>query len=221
MRVNVKAITVASHECGHFRKLLLSCRRQGFEPTVLGMGAPFRGYGYRLKLLWQYVLNACAPEDLVVHCDAFDTVFAGDLASLKLRFDALRVNLLVSAEKYCWPDAALAATYPVCHTPYRYLCAGLWMGYVGAVLGVCDALGVQSMPDCADDQREFTRLYVTSRGLIQLDNDCVVFQNLHESIGDLEFSGNISNRVTGTRPVVFHGQGLTDMSGVLIHLGLA
>jgi len=185
------------------------------------MGVPFRGYGYRLKLLRHHIANECRPEDVVVYCDAFDTLFASGLSSIDMRFRSLGMGVLFSAEKHCWPDAAAANAYPPCHTPYRFLCAGLWVAYVAPILKVFDAMGVELMDDDVDDQREFTRCYLSLDGLIYLDSECSIFQNLHDALDDLEVCGVIVNRVTERCPAVFHGQGLTDMSRVLDALGLS
>lgn len=213
--MKITVLSVASHQCLHFDAFLRSCQRQGFEPIILGTGSPFRGYGYRLKVIREHVLATSASEDIVIHCDAFDSIFVGHPHGIARDFLRMNAPIVFSAERNCWPDADKARLYPPSPTPYRFLCAGGWIAYARELMTLLDVIEVRFLPDDADDQREFTKAYLGARRLIHLDHHCTIFQSLRDSENDIVMGDSIRNHITGSTPKIIHGNGLSNIGGVI------
>lgn len=169
-----------------------------------------------------------ASEDGLFLCtDAYDVLALNKCnkenleKKIKKHFDLDKVTFC--AETNCFPDQSLAEMYPNCYSDWKYLNAGLFVGRASVIkkmleLTMCDI--VNSM-----DQLEFSKLFLESN-LINLDVECKVFQTLfRKEYGrqicweDFEIKNKkIMNRKFETFPLLFHGNGMVDMNGLLKYI---
>jgi hypothetical protein len=213
-------VTVASESAGHFDKFLASCKRIGITPRILGWGMPFPGYGYRLKVVYERLCRVQGRNRVVLFSDAFDSVVLAPLETIVERFLELECPIVMSAERVCWPNPAKATAYPPAPTPYRFLCAGGWIAFADAMRELLETVSVADLPSDINDQAVFTDIFLTGASRIRLDYGCAVFQCLYAAEGDLDLLDGVRNTVTGSRPLVIHGNGLSDLSRVFQSLGL-
>lgn len=210
----MKLLTVATHSAGAYSALQESAKRAGLELITLGWERGWRGLNQKLHLVTE-ALESLEAEETVLFVDAHDTILIGSGAEIEAKFRALGDPFLCSAERNCYPVAEWAERYPPCDTPYRFLNSGVWMGEVGFTRALFEQMQVARLPAELNDQRLFTEWWLSYRGFT-LDRQCTLFQSLFGAEQDLVFEGLcLRNVLTGTYPLVLHGNGRTDMSAVI------
>ncbi len=214
---------------GHLDVLVDSCRACDLKLHVLGGGVEWKGSAMRLLLFADFL--AGVPDDAVyAFVDAYDVVLLPNAIELASRFRAFEAPLVFSAEVGCWPFSELAVRYPPapvlqpsCRppreafvrppppvtTPYRFINAGSYIGYAGAIRKLLHELAPRGDED---DQGLFTRYYLDQPGTITLDHEASLFQSLHlVPVNDLVFEDGetltLRNRWLGSRPCLLHGNG--------------
>ena len=209
--------TVATHSGGHFTDLLQSCRCKDVQPVVLKPAVPYC-HGQKIVLARHFALEHWHEFSHFLFCDAFDVILAADAVEILLAFERLASPIVFSAERSCSPDRLLRWRYPKAETPYRFLNSGLWMGETKAVREMFQSLqspAVGGEPSC---QRIYTNLFLHGKAPIALDYHCHLFQSLYWSDFDLEWDSaarRVRNRITGTHPCAFHGNGRSNLDQVI------
>lgn len=146
--------------------------------------------------------------------DGFDSFMCQPLHAIAREHAAMgSPEIILSAEKNCFPDATLAKLYPLQDSPWEFVCAGGWLVEISArVCGVFDQLCAEESPE---DQLTWARAYVNGfvGGMATLDVGCRIFQTMW---GTSEFdevtvtpkiNGDVVNHVTGSHPCVIHFNG--------------
>jgi hypothetical protein len=231
---DIRVITVATRADRHFHKFKASWNRFGVDPVLLGWGQTFLGFGCKLKWLAEY-LEQRHEFKYLLFCDAFDTVTTCGPNSILENFQKLASEtvshpgrphapeIIFSAERNCWPDADRAREYPSAKSPYRFLNSGLMIGLTSAFRQLLERGHASDVPPNGRDQATYTDFFLRQTAPISLDYDCRIFQSLWGSLPDVEWHGGkqaIRNRITGEYPLIFHGNGNTDMTQVLQWLRL-
>lgn len=114
------------------------------------------------------------------------------------------------------PDPARSSHYPRRPTPFRFLNAGGLIGHAGYIRALLEP-SMSRITSWNDDQRWYTTAYlaIQERNNFFLDSNCEIFQTLHGTdVGGKELlfnesSGRWYNALTGTYPVLMHGNGKT------------
>ncbi|KAK7094083.1 procollagen-lysine,2-oxoglutarate 5-dioxygenase 1-like [Littorina saxatilis] len=215
-------ITVATEGTDGFKQFLRSTKKYGLKVKVLGMGETwkggnmnFAGGGFKVNLLKKEVEKHRDDENLIImFTDSYDVVFTEGAETILERFAKFDARVVFSAEGYCWPDLSLQDKYPpVKPSEKRYLNSGGFMGYASEVHQI---LQYSPLENGSDDQRYYTSIFLNRplRGKlnIKLDTKSEIFQTLHGALGDImiKFRGDHSylyNVLTGTSPIVIHGNG--------------
>jgi hypothetical protein len=172
-------------------------------------------FGLKLKYTREYLRNL-DPMELVMYVDGYDVLMdttmekiENELKECQIRYDMSFDNqVLFSAETNCWPDPALHTRF-LAHfpSPFRFLCAGCFIGQVRVLGNLLDNDNLQ-YDESTDDQYWWTLMYLNSSNLIVLDHACIIFQNLFGAQDLLEMrDGYWYNKATNTLPLVFHGNG--------------
>lgn len=211
-------VAVCTHETLALRCFRASCRQQGIRPHILGMGQPWGGFGWRLKLLLQTLRERQGEWEHVLFIDGFDSVVTGDLDEILAKFRAIGSRLVFAAETNCWPGDPDAEEYPASPFRYRFLNGGGFLGRVDYLIQVMDELEMAGLGNHAIDQQHWAKAFVSGRFDIKLDVGCEIFHCLFEARADLVFEKRILNRSTRTRPAIFHGNGNTKYEDVTAHI---
>jgi hypothetical protein len=152
----------------------------------------------------------------ILVCDAYDVLPLKDINNEDL-YHKLTGNLdlnkiTFNAEKNCYPDTSIINKYPQCNTPWKFLNAGVYFGKVGKIKNMLEII----LPRIknSDDQKQFSHCYVNREFDIALDTECKVFQTMYMlNPLDLSYKNNkITNNITKTEPILFHGNGNSDLS---------
>lgn len=156
------------------------------------------GGGVKLNLLSQ-ALKEIPDNDVVIFTDAYDVFFMEDAETIVRRFLSFKTEALFSAERYNWPDKHSA--WPPVHTPYRYLCSGMFMGRAHELRKIIGEI----LPNKHSDQLYLQQRYLTGQFKMKLDVEQYIFVN-HEPKADI-IKGNLYNPVTKCYASIYHGNG--------------
>ena len=138
------ALTYASHpgRDDRFCRSLESAIRNGLDLRVLGWGVKWEGLSQKLGAALRAVEEL--PGDCpVVFTDAYDVLFTQGESAMRKAFDAIKADLVFSAECGCWPQGTrdrgrtCRDEYPPSPTPYRYLNSGSWAGKASVAANFC------------------------------------------------------------------------------------
>jgi len=212
------ATVVTDTEDPRFRLLCKHARAHGvrvhplvsFVPVGHGTG----WFGAKLYLVRDY-LYTLPVSDVFMFVDGYDVLIDASahdiLAAFRHMSRHMQTDIIFSADSGCWPDEELASRYPEVDSPYKYLCSGTYIGYVGALKRIMDTyidFSDREVLKTADDQRVFTDIYFRS-GAIALDTQNVIFNCLNMQLGDVELHPRRGwyNKETNTFPLIFHGNG--------------
>jgi hypothetical protein len=214
-RLHVATI-VTDAEHPNLVKMVQHARRHRLHIEVLmgdfRFGPGGLGWGPRLRVFRNY-LNTLPPDDVVMFVDGYDVLVDAGPADILRQFDATLKGarkVLFSAECNCWPDADMAAQYPVSDSPYKYINGGTYIATVDVMRAFMDTYLRFEWKgfDNIDDQREYHKIYL-STDAIALDADNTIFNCIFGREVDLVRTPHKGwyNKQTKTYPLVFHGNG--------------
>jgi hypothetical protein len=171
----VKVITVATKADGYFTALRESCLRLGYEFVVLGWQEKWKGFGWALRLVHDFLETLPDKREVVIVVDAYDVVAVRPARDALRRFRALHTDILVSIE-----NTEHNIFGVVVHDVKFGRCfgssmnTGLWMGYAGALTHMLASLPIE---DSSDDQKLITQFCKrrASRHAIDVDFHSLVF----------------------------------------------
>lgn len=189
-----------------------SCERVGIDLQTYGSGKSWPGSYGVAKILDACDFMKTRSEDICLYTDSQDSFLVyGEQKILEAYERCGSPMILLQAEKNCYPERNWASEYPVSRSPWRYICAGGWMGKREALIQSLEELAdsEQFRMDSFCDQRVWTDWYLrypTAQLRAALDTNCEVFQSLfwRDEMTDDGF-----NLITGTRPCIVHMNGRT------------
>jgi len=208
----MKIITCVSDKDndGH-RQLIRSLNHFGYDYDVLVH--PF-GFGRQM----QYVYQWCkANWGWFLYTDGWDTFALAGLEELKSKMPE-GCNMIISAEKNCYPHADKSVRYPVCDTEWKYVNGGGFMADAEYFWRVYEDT---HQPD-DNDQDWLTEVFLSGKAL--LDTCCGIFQTIAFE-GQTDFSRvltspgwddgvRLRNNKTNSLPIFIHGNAQTPMKKI-------
>ena len=149
---------------------------------------------------------------LVLFVDGWDVVLNGGVGILETEYRKhYDGKVVAAAEVFCWPPDIKAEDYPdTGDNPFRYLNSGCYMGPASKVYRIIDRANCQPTDD---DQGAMARIFLEGKENFVIDSDCRLFQCLNGVLDKVEVdpgTGILRNTITGTKPLVIHGNGNSD-----------
>ncbi len=206
----MKIITIASDANfpGH-QQLIRSLNHFNYDYDV--MITPFE-FGRQMKTIYQWCK---ANWGCFLYTDAYDTfALAGpdELQNLCVsRIYLPECQMMVSAEKACYPHPEMAARYPATKSDWKYVNGG---GFISTCEYFCKLYEDGTHDTETNDQVWLAEQFLKRQDEIIIDNNCDIFQTIaFEGIADFSYQEKrMINRKTGSKPIFIHGNGHTDMS---------
>lgn len=211
-----------------WRGLNESLARFKVKPTVLGYGQKWSGLGSKAKLLKKAIESGAITSDRVLFVDSHDVVFTKSPSKVDeiymSTYEAL-YDIVMNAERWIFPDPDLGPYHPKSDYPYRYLNSGIMIGKTASIFDMLEQMQVDAWVDDyqnsdgswthINDQLDFQKKFLFGQVAdnepdIGLDDCCLMFQTLTgESLENFDFSKpkTPKNIITGTSPMVWHGNG--------------
>lgn len=207
-------ITVATDES---KAVLLKTSAERFNINLNNLGAGVEwgggdmtgpGGGQKINLVKSF-LNTVDDNDVVLFVDGYDVVINDDMQTILERYNDMNGDVIVAAEKNCWPSKDMADKFPDTHTAYRYPNSGLYIGKVQAL----KALFRDNLTDREDDQLYLQRAILNAPMLnikVVLDIENYIFQciaSTNEAELVVKSNKQLLNTETRCCPCILHGNG--------------
>ncbi len=187
-----------------------SCARVGVNLLTWGDGRSWPSYGQG-KIEHARDFLKSRPEELVLYSDGTDSFLRAGTDVIIAGWEATgSPDILLQGEKNCYPEGDWASEYPLTESPWRYICAGGWMGRREALIQAFDEIMMRDLWRSGNggcDQRDWTDWFLRAEGAqerAKIDTECRVFQSLFQT---QEMDSDGQNLVTGSYPSVFHFNG--------------
>jgi hypothetical protein len=201
-------LTVASDMTQGAKQLLATCKKNGVEIEILGLGQPYQGNGHKLVHLKEK-LKSYSWNDIVLFVDAYDILFMADTKTILEKFYNMKSSFVIAAEKNCFPFKELADQYPPSPTPFRFLNSGSFIGKVHVIQKILEDL--EPIIINSSDQAQFTKHYLKHPELYTFDYQCELFlplSTVKESDVRLNYKKKtVDCLITNTKPCIVHGNG--------------
>lgn len=236
--MNVQVVCVSSRvpqeSYYFFRECIESFRRFGETPVILGEGQPFRGLMEKPNLYRDWIRAGNATSDRLMLVDAWDIIAIKHPHGLGDRLEEFDCDILMNAERSCFPRGDLADQFHDPGTPWKYPNSGFIMGYTEAILTLLESMDLESIGfdrvnedgtrTEPNDQEHFTLAYLKQPVRMKLDTNCEIAQTLSGSeMENFKFNElGVLNRITGTYPGIIHGNGSKEhiFPAILRHMNL-
>lgn len=211
--MKTKVVTVATHNAPGLEKLIKSCKKFDIDLTILGMDEEWTGFSKKIRDTYNYAKSIQEDYTHILFVDAYDIIFLDTLSTIESEYLFWYKDLIVfSAEKGCWPDAGLAASYPVSTSSWNYLNSG---SYIAPIPAFIDMVDKYVLKPAHDDQAYFTNIFLNDK-IITLDYNCILFQSTAFA-GEDDFTyteDSLINNKQHTSPLIAHGNGKTPMDKI-------
>jgi len=170
----------------------------------LGLGKKYRDTFSKFEALSEAVFD---DNEIVCFVDGYDVMQYGTLDELEKKFRGFDVDLVMSAETYCWPSPWMKHLFPTTETKYRFPNCGMYIGYGWAIRKMLD----WDIYRIAFDDQGYSHDFYLRQNVCRfvLDHNCVMFQNcVFVPVTDFSyFQDRVINHMKGTRPCFFHFSG--------------
>jgi len=230
----MKVITVATHKSGYFNSLEESAERLGYELVVLGLGEKWKGFGWRTRLLIDY-LKTLPSDEFFIAVDAYDVILLRDSTAAIEGFKKTGANFLCGGFRKLKGLAGIlqeqefgsSTSHKLLQGPYNSICAGTWMSTPKVAIELWDSpkyLG--SLQDNGDDQRLLNRMFDDmGQSSITPDINFSVFMTLFphmltrkiRDIDDIRISNHntLISGITNSEPILLHALCNADIQELL------
>ncbi len=193
----------------YMSRLFDSAEKHGISLTHIGKEATSWG-GNVTKPIWFYEFIKTLPdEDIVVCVDACDVFFCAGQKKIVEKFLEKKAPIVFSTERNCYPQTHLKPYFQKARTSFKYLNAGGFIGYAGALKAMLEEVISEILPGMHSDQALYQTYYVNHSDLIYLDTSCEIFCSLFDvDLKELKVKkGEVRLKETNTYPSIFHGNG--------------
>lgn len=212
---------------------------KGHRVNVLGTyPGQYTGLSDKPRLLYHAINSNQLTSEYLLFVDSWDLVFASSPDEVIEKFVGTGSDIVVSAEKNCFPDDLKKAYDNLDFTSsYKYLNSGVIVGKTNSILELLKSMDAANLPtDYYDeeqgknihfnDQFEYQKEFLKQPVKMSLDYSQNISQSMHDvEEGELDFSGErVRNIETNTNPSIIHMNGGSKdkwaRTPILKHLGL-
>ncbi len=227
---NLKILSFASDPNHPMLKLLI--QSSPYPVEVLGIHKKFRCYRDKLEAVRKYIAkknlrnaNRHHTKTIIMFVDGYDTFFTPGNQDIIQAFKRFDKPIVLSAETFCWPLSTPAcidkSQYPQSPTKFRYINSGTYIGYSFAIYEMLNKM-LKDDPYQTDDQYLFHEFFLKHPNKIAVDYHQTIFSLLFQTrLEDYYYNqktGIIHNRITGSTPIVLHGNGGLPSKKLLLEL---
>lgn len=160
---------------------------------------------------------------LIIFVDGYDTFFSRNKGDIVEKFKIFDKPIVISAEigYWAWFEHPSHPPYPPSPTPFRYVNSGTYMGYAWAIYQMLDE-ELKKNRYIKDDQYLLHDFFLRHPKMVALDYHQEIFSLLFGTEQkDFKYNaktGEITNLITHTKPLIFHGNGGPTVKSLLVTL---
>lgn len=225
MKDELHIVTVATESKYYFPYLVKSCRKNGKELEILGMGEKWEGFNWKFKKMIEY-LKKLPPHDIVCFIDGYDVICTRDTNELKTAFIDMQqkynCKIIAGNDK--------VQSYLVQLFQYIFfgkcnnesLNSGTYIGYVNDLLEIVTKIYELNPLNDADDQVLMTKYCVANPQDIHIDVDSELFLTICDSCNELDNHVQINKQTllyNNRQPFFIHANGFGYLDNVIKKLG--
>lgn len=204
MRLKVITSTNDPYKCFQLEK---SLKKFGYDYHIIEH--PWYGFLSKIHETYKYV-KTLEGYTHFLYTDAWDTIATGQLDFVP------GDEIIISAERACYPHPELASQYPEVSSPWKYVNGGGWLCSIKRFIELYE---MDPPTNEMNDQVYLTRVYLKYKDQewMKLDTACEAFQTIAFCEFDRDFEltereGKVlRNKITDSYPVFWHGNGHTPM----------
>lgn len=223
----MKVITVATEHNGYIYALEQSVQRFGYELIILGMNMKWKGFGWKLNMILNFI-DKLPKKEVFIVVDAYDVIFLRPSVDVLDTFKKMNVKFLCGAVRQ--EDGIIGILQEkefgkvfTSDTPYNSLCAGTWMTTVEYALYLFENIDIKND---IDDQKLLTDLFYEGKDItpdVHFNIFATLFPNIYtrqiKKDDDIKIkNGMLFSGVTKTYPFVLHGVANANLQPLLIKL---
>lgn len=205
------------------KTLIKSCKENNININVDGIGSKWNGNKDKPTNFLKF-LNECRDDQIVMFVDANDVIFYDNPENIKKNFLEFNKNIVISAEKYCWPDREISKYYPeeTKNEQFRYVNSGSYIGYVKDLKEMLNTYSKErnckkynqiddKIPDgYISDQRCMHKYYLENLDKIALDYKQKIWSicaGTNREDYDITKYNNLYNKITNQKSSIMHTNG--------------
>ena len=205
------------------KTLIKSCKENNVNMNVDGIGSKWNGNKDKPTNFIKF-LNECKDDQIVMFVDANDVIFYDNPENIKKKFLEFNKNIVVSAEKYCWPDKEITEYYPeeTKNEIFRYVNSGGYMGYVKDLKEMLNTYNIgknclkynqkdNKIPEgYVSDQRCLHKYYLENLDKIAVDNKQKIWSvcaGTNREDYDITGYKYLYNKITNEKSSILHANG--------------
>lgn len=184
------------------RRLKASCEKFEIELQVYGRKEFFNFFDSKITAMGRFVNRFKKDYTHVLYTDAADTFFLTSLPEILQKYEAMgSPQLLLSAEKGCYPFPHLVNYFPDNTGPYRFFNAG---GFIGEIQYLLDTLsGIKSFHYINNNDNAHWMLGFAERKItFSIDHNCQIFQTM----SDVAYGRDVLLQKNGKKSRVFNAE---------------
>lgn len=216
-------VTVATSKEYYFNYLIESCKRNGNNLEILGFGQVWKGYGWKLSLMLDYLKNK-NELDIVCFVDGYDVICNRNLNELKNQFIEYKnkydFKLIVGVDIYKFKPQELIAHIYFNDCNDILLNSGTYIGYAKDIYDILyETINDNDLNDINDDQILLTKYCRKHPNDIYFDKNQNFFLTMHKSFYEINDELTIYNNEAyykNKKPFFIHGPSCTYLN-LLIH----
>jgi len=202
--------TVATDKRFYFPFLVESCRRNGVELTVLGLGQTWQGYTWKMTQMRSF-LQEVEPDDLVCFVDAYDVVCLRPLEDIVPTFEQICKRedcriIMGHDTTHLVGEIAGRLMFGSCHG--KRLNAGTYIGRAQDLLEILEESQALD-PGHHDDQILMTELCCMRPNDFYVDTGREMFYSYANSLNEIRVPSD-------AKPFFVHGNASTFLNELLI-----
>ena len=205
------------------KTLIKSCKENNININADGIGSKWNGNKDKPTNFIKF-LNECKDEQIVMFVDANDVIFYDNPENIKKKFLEFNKNIVVSAEKFCWPDGDISKYYPeeTKNETFRYVNSGTYIGYAKDLKEMLNSYN--SGNNCIkynqqddnipggfiSDQRCLHKYYLENLDKIAIDHKQKIWSicsGTNRENYDIDGYNKLYNKITNEQSCVLHTNG--------------
>lgn len=222
----MKLVTVATHNEGYFDYLKQSCEKFNTDIDVLGYGEKWKGFGWRLNLIIDYLNDIENENEVVCFIDAYDVILLRSLDEMENFFihfsNTYNINIIIGTDENQNTILKLLGGIIFGNCNGIRINAGTYIGYKKDLLEMLNSITIEK--DSDDDQVLITEYFKKNHDKVYIDTTCLFFLTIGRPLFDFDKHKNVSvkdNIITynGLTPFIAHAPGNTNMNSLIEKLG--
>ncbi len=218
--------TIATESKYYFPYLQESCRRNGKELEVLGMGEKWEGFNWKFKKMIDY-LESLPDDDIVCFVDGYDVLCTRDLSEMIPVFLKMKqrkgCKMIVGEDKLSWTNIYIKLLFSTCKN--ISINSGTYIGTANDLLQMIQQTYKLNPTNDADDQILLTKycnmkpknLYIDIHNelFLTLAYGGTPFNNLHNHVNINDNTISYNNQ----QPFFMHAPGSSNLDIIIQKLG--